>query len=226
MLVRALSLSVAQVSDRRIVAIFAKSLTITLILFAALGAALLSGSHALARWAGLDGETSSYVTIVVALAGLLIGGALFRAIAVPVLGFFGDEVVAAVESAHYPTDAQTARPASILTSSKLATLSLGRFLIANLIALPAYLFLLLTGVGPIILFILVNAVLLGRDLGEMVAVRHCDAVQMKRWLRATRLERSLLGLAVSGLFMIPFVNLIAPMLGAAAMTHLFHGRRT
>jgi CysZ protein len=225
MLMRALSSSVAQMSDRRIVGIFVKSLTITLILFVGLGAALLSGSHALARWAGLDGETSGYITLVIALAGLLIGGALFRAIAVPVLGFFGDAVVAAVESAHYPADAQTAQPASILTSSKLALLSLGRFLVANIVALPAYLFLLVTGVGPIILFILVNAVLLGRDLGEMVAVRHLGEADMKRWLRASRFERSLLGLIISGLFMIPFVNLVAPVLGAAAMTHLFHGRR-
>jgi uncharacterized protein involved in cysteine biosynthesis len=48
---------------------------------------------------------------------------------------------------------------------------------------------------------------------------------MASWRRATKGQRFLLGLADATLFLIPFVNLAAPVLGAAMATHLFHGRR-
>jgi CysZ protein len=63
---------------------------------------------------------------------------------------------------------------------------------------------------------------LGRDLGEMVAARHYQGADMKRWLAATRLRRATLGLGAAWLFLIPFANLLAPLLGAAAATHMFH----
>ncbi len=225
MLINALTLSLTQLGDRRIIGIFVKSMLITLVLFVGIGAGVLASANRLARWAGLDGDGSALLTLALALAGLLVAGALLRAIAIPVLGFFGDEVVAAVEERAYPGAATRAQKATFAVSMRLALFSVVRFLMVNLVALPAYLFLLFTAVGPIILFVLINAVLLGRDLGEMVAVRHGDKAQMQAWLRATRIERSLLGLAISGLFMIPVANLIAPVLGAAAMTHLFHGKR-
>jgi CysZ protein len=69
-----------------------------------------------------------------------------------------------------------------------------------------------------------NAVLLGRDLGEMVAVRHLDRSAARDWVRGHRWQLSLLGLVVTGLFLVPIANLLAPILGAGAATHLFHGR--
>ena len=98
--------------------------------------------------------------------------------------------------------------------------SAGRALFFNLLAAPLYLLLLVTGVGTVALFAGVNALLLGRDLGEMVAVRHL--ADIKPWLARTRIQRAFLGLAVTILFMIPFANLLAPILGAAMATHLFH----
>jgi uncharacterized protein involved in cysteine biosynthesis len=91
--------------------------------------------------------------------------------------------------------------------------------------LPFYALLLLTAIGPIILFFAVNALLLGRDLGDMVSVRHTDTAARTAWLAQTRIDRLILGLIVSGIFLLPFVNLFAPVLGAAAMTHLFHLKR-
>jgi uncharacterized protein involved in cysteine biosynthesis len=42
------------------------------------------------------------------------------------------------------------------------------------------------------------------------------------WLRATRGERAILGLLATALFMVPFANFLAPVIGAAMATHLFH----
>jgi CysZ protein len=226
MLMRALSLSLAQLGDRKMIGIFAKSMLLSLIVFGALATAVLAASKSLAEASGWFDTTNSYFVVLgVTIAGLLIGSALFRAIAIPVLGFFGDEVVAAVETRHYPSAAKSARPAGYGLSIKLGLGSLGRFLLVNGAALPLYLFLLVTAVGPLVLFVILNAILLGRDLAEMVGVRHLDTPALKIWLRQSRWDRLALGLIVTGLFLIPFVNLIAPLLGAAAATHLFHERR-
>ena len=226
MVMRALSLSFAQMGDRRIIGIFAKSMLITLILFVLLFGSVVTGAQMAAeRWGLVAGDDSWIVGVALALAGFLVAGALFRGLAVPVLGFFGDEVVAAIEDSHYPAEALAARKTGVAVAARLALMSLARFALFNLLALPAYLFLFVTGIGPIILFIAVNAVLLGRDMGEMVAVRHLDGAPLRQWLVNSRVERAILGVIVSGLFMIPFANLFAPVLGAAAATHLFHGRR-
>ena len=70
-----------------------------------------------------------------------------------------------------------------------------------------------------------NAIALGRDLGEMVAIRHLDGEALKRWLGYSRIKRLLLGLGATALFTVPFVNLLAPVLGAAVATHLFHSEK-
>jgi CysZ protein len=227
MVMRALSLSLAQLGDRRIIGIFAKSMLITLLLFVLLFGSVITGAQMAAARFGLVTQSDSWILgLGLLLAGLLVAGALFRGLAVPVLGFFGDDVVAAIEAKHYPDAAQSARKAGVGLSARLALMSLARFALFNLLALPVYIFLLVTGIGPIIAFIAVNAILLGRDMGEMVAVRHLEGEALAQWLANSRVERGVLGLIVSGLFMIPFANLIAPVLGAAAATHLFHGRQT
>lgn len=145
---------------------------------------------------------------------------LFPAIAIGVIGFFADEVVDAVEARHYP--AAASRPLPLRRSLAMALRSAGRLVLWNLLALPFYILLLVTGIGPFLLFSAVNAVALGRDLGEMVAARHLDRAGLDRWLAATRWQRAALGLVAAWLFLIPFANLLAPLLGAAAATHLFH----
>ena len=60
---------------------------------------------------------------------------------------------------------------------------------------------------------------------DMVAARHLAGDDMKTWRGNTSLSRFALGLIVTGLLSVPGVNLIAPVLGAAMATHLFHGRK-
>ena len=100
-----------------------------------------------------------------------------------------------------------------------------RFVAINLLLLPLYVVLLATGIGTAALFLAVNAWLLGRDLGDMVAARHLSPADMPAWRRATAARRFLLGLAAAGLFLVPVANFLAPVLGAAMATHLFHRSR-
>ena len=93
-------------------------------------------------------------------------------------------------------------------------------MLANLIALPFALVLLFTGVGTFLLFLAVNAVLLGRELQDMVWLRHCH--RQGDCAPVSKTERFLLGGVVAAMLAVPFVNFLAPVLGAASATHLIH----
>ena len=78
--------------------------------------------------------------------------------------------------------------------------------------------------NTLLLFLAVNAMVLGRDLANMVAARHFDRAARRQWLAQNRGQRLLLGGITTALFLVPVVNLVAPVVGAAMATHLFHGR--
>ena len=221
----AFSRALGQLGDPAILRVLAKSLALTLVLFAgaaALAGWLLTGTNpcGLGPLDGICELNASAGTAAALLLGLIGLWFLFPAIAIAVIGIFSDEIVEAVEARHYPHAAGRAVPFGRSLGMSLA--SAGRILLWNLLALPFYVILLVTGIGPFLLFSAVNALALGRDLGEMVAARHYQGQDMKRWLAATRGSRAMLGLGAAWLFLVPFAHLLAPLLGAAAATHMFH----
>ena len=224
-MVRAFALSIGQLADPAILRVLARSLAVTLAIFALLGAALYVGLRsAFAALAGVEiGGSLAGAAVVV----LLVLGAwlLFRVIAIAVIGVFGDDVVAAVEARHYPAAHAAARPVGLARSTRMAIGSAGRAVAVNALMVPVYIALLFTAIGPAIAFFLVNALLLGRDLGDMVASRHMDDATMRGWRKATRGRRFVLGLAGTGLFVVPGLNLFAPIVGASMATHRFHASR-
>ncbi len=221
----ALSLILGQIGDRAILGVIAKSLALTLVIFGIVGVAAVFVTRAVVAAYGWGDDAGFAAAAAAGLAVIIGAWLLFRAVAIPVIGLFVDEVVAAIEARHYPAAAQIARPATFALSLRLALASLARLILLNLLAVPLYAVLLFTAIGPLILFLAINALLLGRDLGEMVAVRHLDASARKDWLRVTRGERAIMGAIVTGIFMIPIINLIAPIVGAGMATHLFHRRQ-
>ncbi len=222
---RAFALSLAQLGDPPILRVLVQSLAITLALFVALGGAVWWGtSAAMAAVAGIHSGALAGVVAVVAV--VLALWFTFRAIAILIVGLFADTIVEAVEARHYPDALARARPVPFARSLVMGLTSAARFVAINLLLSPLYLVLLATGVGTAALFFAANAWLLGRDLGDMVAARHMPAEAMRDWRRTTRPRRFLLGLAATGLFVVPLLNVLAPVLGAAMATHLFHGRRT
>lgn len=223
----ALFLSIRQLGDKRILGVFVKSMLLTLAIFVALGAVLWFGVDALVdRYFDAGDSIASLIAAAALLLAALGAWLLFRAIAVAVIGVFADEVVHAVEAKHYPDRFAAARDLSFARSLGMGVKSAARALLVNLVLAPLYVILLVTGVGTALAFFLVNAWLLGRDLGDMVAVRHLPAADLARWRGATRLSRFTLGAAGTALFFVPFVNFVAPVLGAAMATHLFHRRTT
>ncbi|MES1973943.1 MAG: EI24 domain-containing protein [Pseudomonadota bacterium] len=224
-MLRAFFLSIGQLGDPKIVAVFLKSLAVTLALLVAIGAALWYGALRGARWFGGGSGTADLAGLAAVLAWLAIAWLLFRVIAIGVMQIFADDVVVAVERRHYPEALAEARDVPLRRSIAMGLGSAGRVILVNLAVSPLYLLLFITGIGVPMLFFLVNGWLLGQDLGDMVAARHIPRRSMRRWRGATAFQRFALGLAGTALFLVPILNLVAPVLGAAMATHLFHGRR-
>ncbi|MDO6413216.1 EI24 domain-containing protein [Sphingomonas sp. BIUV-7] len=225
-MLRVLPLSLIDLTQPRILAILFRSLFVTLLIFLGLGIGAvwaLDGADPCLWWSGQSCEfglsASGLGALVITVLGIWL---LFPAVALGVIAAYSDRIVATVEALHYPDAAAAARPAGVGGGLVLGLRSAGRLLVYNLIALPFYLLLLVTGVGTIVLFVLVNGVAIGRDFGEMVAARHGDGPLRREWLRATRGERAAIGIIITSLFLVPIVNLIAPLLGATMATHLFH----
>lgn len=225
-MLRAFLLSLGQLGDRKILAVFLKSLALTLALIAVFGASLWYGATHLAVAWGWDSLEGGLLGAVALLAAFGVSWLLFRAIAIGVMGVFADDVVIAVEARHYPAALATARDVSLARGIGLGLRSAGRAILVNLALAPVYVALLVTGVGTWLLFFLVNGWLLGLDLGTMVAARHVPSALMRDWRKTGAVDRFALGVAGTALFMVPVLNLFAPILGAAMATHLFHEGRS
>ncbi|HEX8840311.1 MAG TPA: EI24 domain-containing protein [Sphingomicrobium sp.] len=226
-MLRALGLAVSDLRNGRILAILLQALAISVVVFviiAGLFVWLLSGIDP-CRLIGMDScelDTGAGTVGAVALT-LLAAWFLFPAVAIGVLTTFTDRIASAVEERHYPAAAAEARPIGIGRGAAMGLKSAGRLILFNLVALPFYLLLLVTGIGPFILFVAVNGIAFGRDVAELAAARHGDPGSRRAWLKRTRWQQHWIGLAVSILFLVPFANLLAPVIGTAAGIHLFNG---
>lgn len=217
-MISAFLLAIGQLGDPRLLRVLFKSMGITLAVFAVLGVgAWFALGSALATY----GVADSGLQGLLAVLAMLIGGwLLFRLVALVVLEQFADQVVEAVEAKHYPGALSAARPLGWSGQARVGLAALGRNVLYNLLALPAAIVLSFTVIGAPLVFAAVNAVTLGRELSDMAALRHRGpdgSVPLP--VGATRF---VLGAIVVALLTIPFVNLVAPIIGAAMATHLVH----
>ena len=224
-MIQALARALAQLTDRTVLAILLKVMMLTILLFALFGVAAYFGLlwlFASLGWTqgGLAAATAA--VIIAILTGLL----LFRIIAIFVLNIFSDDIVDAVERRYYPELAETAKAPGYALGIRMGLASTGRALGYNIVAAPLYILLLVTGIGVPIAFFVVNGILLGRDLQDMVAARHVsDYRNLATEWSLPKVQRFVLGLIAVLLLAIPFVNFLAPVLAAAMATHLVHGKK-
>jgi CysZ protein len=215
----ALLLALNQLTDPRLLLILIKSIVLSLLVFALLGVVGWFGLQWLLAW--LAPSLGSDAQQLIAVALLIIAGVLlWRIVALAVLQFHADEVIAAVEARHYPEALMAARNPDWHEELRDGLKGAGRALLYNLIALPFALVLLVTGIGTPLLFWAVNSVLLGRELDDMVWRRFRPTAKAPSPLR--RSERLLLGGIITALLIVPFINFLAPFIGAATAAHLHH----
>jgi uncharacterized protein involved in cysteine biosynthesis len=149
---------------------------------------------------------------------------LYPAAVTALVGFFLDDVAAAVERRHFP-QLPPARAQGVAESAwsgiRFALIALA----LNVVALPLYLALLF--VPPLNLFVFygVNGYLVGREYFELAASRRLPPEEVTELRRAYRGRVFLAGVLTAFLLTVPLVNLVAPIVGTAAMVHLFEALR-
>lgn len=224
---RALALAVAQLSDRRFLRVFFAATALALVLFGLMwwGSNTGLASISTASWPDWLARTWAWLDNALAILGLLAAlWFLFPAVATGIMALFLDSVVDAVEDRHYPTH-RAPRAPSLVENIWLGLRSFLRLVGYNLLALPLYIFLLFTAIGPFILFMAINSALLGRDMIEMVTIRHLDRQNREIYRSRNSWPILQVGLVTALLFLVPILNLFAPLLGAAMATHTFHRTR-
>lgn len=215
-MIRAFSLAIAQLGDPKIRKIITISLIVTIIVYSLLvagtswlmfGTQLLQG---LPLWESILDWSALILVPVVALF-------LFPAVMTGIMGVFLEDVVKAVEARHYPglpTAREIPFAESLFASVRLVVLAL----CLNLLILPLLFFPL---VGQVAFFAL-NGYLISREYFEVVALRRQSAGVVKNLRRAYLGPVWLTGAITTLLLVIPVVNILAPIIGVAAMTHRAH----
>lgn len=148
------------------------------------------------------------------LAALLLTVLLYPAIVAAIMGLFLEDAVAAVEARHYPGH-PAPRAVGLGEQLGLALRLVLKALVLNLAALPIY---LVPGLNLVVFYTL-NGYLLGREYFEMVAQRRLDPSALRALWRDRRAAILVSGASVAFISTIPLVNLVAPLIAAAAMTH-------
>jgi len=201
--------------QRRTIGISLVLATLLLVLLWLAAGALLG--HA--RVAGI-----SWLDTLIALAGdlaaLFLAWLLFPAVTMLILGFFLDDIVQSVESRRYPGMGR-ARSSGVLAGLGGALRLLLLALVLNLLALPFYLI-------PAINFFIyygLNGYLVGREYFELIALRRVDRGAARAMWRRHRGRLVLAGVVIVILLSLPLINLVAPVMAAAFMLHVFEGLR-
>lgn len=161
--------------------------------------------------------------IALGIAALVLPILFFPALVTTIMGAMLDSVADAVEARHYP-NLNWPRPQhwAEVVSGTLRFLALT--VAVNLLALPLYLLLLLTGLA-VVLAITVNGYLLGREYFDVVAARRLDPKQAKLCFRNNLGRLWLAGGLIALMFSVPLLNLVAPVVATAFMVHLFQSLR-
>ena len=197
---------------RRVVAL---SLGLAALTFALLWfgvAAALYRAHLFA-WRPLDW----LVDVLGALAVLGLSWLLFPAIVTLIMSFFVERIAVAVEALDYPNKDPPRHQPLAETAGVMLRLT-AVTIVLNLLALPVYL--LAPGIN-VVLFLALNGYLLGRGYFEVIALRRLDATAA-RAVRSRFAGRIFLGgVVIAGLFALPLVNLVAPVIATAFMVHVF-----
>jgi CysZ protein len=145
---------------------------------------------------------------------LVVGWFTFPLIVTAVTGVFLEPLADRIERRHYPS-APVPRKVPLGEQIHSSLRVLIRGIGWNLLALPVYFIPVLN----VVVYFMLNSFLLSREYFQVVAVRHVSLAEAKELYRAHRKEMLRGGLTLALLFVIPGVNLCAPLLATGWMVH-------
>lgn len=218
-MISAFAKAVAQLRDRRIIHILLLSLAVSAAVFVALwiGVGVLLANTTLFQTGWLD----SAIDVLGGLATVVITWLLFPAVVSATIGLFLENVAEEVERKHYP-HLPAVRHQGMGEVIAITLKFLTIIVVLNILMLV---FLLFPPVFPFV-FYGINGYLLGREYFELVGMRRLEPGSVTNMRRQHRLTVFVTGLVIAFLLTVPFVNLLAPIVGTAAMVHVFERLRT
>jgi|TARA_B110000438_G_C15697973_1_gene599775 uncharacterized protein involved in cysteine biosynthesis len=215
-MIKAFLKGLAQLNDthiRKIIIIaISESAIIFITLWVAVGIILENTSFSSIAW------LEWIINLMGGLATLILTWVLFPPIISVIICLHLQKIVSAVEARHYPSlDSTIDQP--IIPSLYIALRYLGVLVLLNIVLLVFLVF------GPFFPFIFysINGYLLGREYFELVALRRLSPIAAKQIYLLNRGKISIVGILMSILLTLPFINLLAPVVITATMVHLFEG---
>jgi CysZ protein len=151
------------------------------------------------------------------LAAIVLTFVLFPGV---VAALLAETIIGAVERRYYP-GLPPPRSQPVAEQIAIALRFLAMVVALNLLALPLY----FIPVVNALVFYGLNGYLLGREYFEMVAPRRLASEPRRELWRRRRTGFVFAGAAIAFISTLPVINLLAPVLAAAAMTHLVESYR-
>ncbi len=190
-----------------------KSVGLAILLLVVLGIGL---QWLVARLIDFDNQSVELVATIIASLGIVVGLVfLVPPVTSLMAGIFLDEIAGTVERTSYPEDP----PGRDLPLSESIPASLRFFGIVVLVNLGALVLLLVPGVN-LVIFLVANGYLLGREYFELAAARFQPIEAAKALRRRHAATVFAGGLLITGFVAIPILNLMTPLVATAFMVHL------
>lgn len=145
---------------------------------------------------------------------MVIGWFTFPLIVTAVAGMFLEPLADRIERRYYPA-APAPRHVSLVEQIHSSLRVLMRGIGWNLLALPFYFIPVLN----IVVYAVLNSFLLSREYFQVIAVRHVSLAEAKCLYRSERWAMMRGGLTLALIFVVPGLNLCAPLLATSWMVH-------
>ncbi|RME18815.1 MAG: hypothetical protein D6801_00400 [Alphaproteobacteria bacterium] len=227
LVVASLVAAVKQLGDGRILKVLALTLGLMLLVtgpflvvfvgLAALLEWLLPASLSL-PWIGEVGFLGVFTAGLVSKTAWVFWTYVMAPLALAIVGMFLETIVDAVEARHYPGLAPLRRR-SFAEQIGEAVRFLGLTLAVSLLALVVSMF---SGALAPVVFVAANGYLIAREYFATVALRREAARQAQALARAHLPLIWSLGALLAVAMGLPYLNLLTPIVGVAAFTHLYH----
>ena len=220
---RHIARAIAQFADLGTWGVILKAIAVTVLLFVGLywGAQWGLAQTPEFGWSWVNDAIRILTSLGLAL------GLIFLVIPVSAvaLGFFVEELATKVENRWYGGTGRLREPGIGEMIVVMARFFLS-VLLLNLLFLPFY---FVPGIN-VAVFLVLNGILVGREYFEMVALRHLPPKEVKKLRRSNGFTVFLAGVTTTLALLIPVVNFLAPVFGAALMVHVYkevtgHGKK-
>lgn len=224
MLLSALFKSFADLFSGDMRKFFWRSLGLTIVILIAMVVVMSTAlSFAVASFPSLDAYPwiSTLVGILSGFGLSILAIFMLPSVSMLVSSFFLEDVARVIEERNFKNglNVKTATIGSAMAeAARLFALSLG----LNVVAL----FFVFVPVVNVLIFLLVNAILLGREYFWLVSSRHVTPMEFSRLHRQHRVLVAIAGATISLMLFVPIVNLVMPLFATILMVHLHHALST